>query len=120
MDILKQNEKLIEQFSSYTFEKKKSELLFMLRELYWTSDEINKLWELVYGVNDERNGHVLVKVYSLLLEALAYAKDKKSTNAVQKLNVINDVLMQMKDEENNEKILEESELDNLLNKIDNI
>jgi hypothetical protein len=55
-----------------------------------------------------------------LLEALAYAKDKKSNNAVQKLNVINDVLMQMKDEENNEKILEESELDNLLSKIDNI
>lgn len=120
MDILKQNEKLIEQFSSYTFEKKKSELLFMLRELYWTSEEINKLWELVYGVNDERNWHVLVKVYSLLLEALVYAKDKKSANAVQKLNVINDVLMQMKDQENNEKILEESELDSLLSKIDNI
>jgi hypothetical protein len=34
MDILKQNEKLLEQFSSNTFEKKKSELLFLLRELY--------------------------------------------------------------------------------------
>lgn len=119
MNSIKQNEKLIEVFSSYPFAKKKSELMFMLRELYWISDEINKLWELVYNVNNEGNWYVLVKIYSLLLEALAYAKDKKNNQAIEKLNIINDVLINMRDEENKEKVLEESTLDDLLNSINN-
>jgi hypothetical protein len=110
----KQLEKLIEVFSDYPFQKKKSELLFILRELYWVSDEINQLWELVYSVNDERNWYVLIKVYSLLLESISYAKDKKNNKSIENLDIIKNVLINMRDEENHEKILEKDALDDLL------
>ena len=108
----------LDKFSKMTFIEKKNECLTILKKLYWISEDINTLWNIVYNSNDENNQEILIKVYNLLLDALYYAEDKQSERVIEKLEEIRNNLSLYKKEEEEEKKLENQNLDELFQKLD--
>lgn len=106
--------KLLEKFWNMNFVEKKKECLQILKRLYWISEDINTLWNIVYNSTDEDDQEVLIKVYTLLLDALYYAKDKQKERVVENLQKAKDSFNEYKQEEENEKILNNQNLDELL------
>lgn len=113
-------QKLIEQFKSYDFIKMKKELLHILKELYGSSKEINTLADIVYKTNDEANKDNLIKVYTLLMEALEYSNNKQKTQATSKLNQAYDLLEKYKQQEEAEKREEQISIEEMINNIDKL
>lgn len=105
--------KLIDKFALLPFDEKKDELLIILRRLYWVSDEVDRLWKLVYSIEENDTDSVFIKVYKLLLDAIYYAKNKKEERAMDLLKESSKVLSWIKNEESEEENKEKKDLDNL-------
>lgn len=118
MELKQEEQKLIEKFSELSFKEKKKELLYMLRGLYWISDVINTLWERVFNITEDKEEEVIVNVYTYLLDAIYYAKNKEKEQAVDKLKEIDGELSKLKMEEQQDSVSEKKDLDELIKKVD--
>ena len=106
--------KIVEQFLKLSFEDKKKELLETLKKLFWDSETVNKLWEIVYNANNISEEPILIKIHSLILDAIYYAKDKKSERVIESVKLANESFSVLKQQEEKEKLLTEKELVRLI------
>lgn len=113
-----ERKELLEKFNKMSFLDKKKECLEILKKLYGISEDINTLWNIVYNSKDENDSEVLVKVYTLLIDALYYAKDKQKERAVESLVEAKNSFDWYKKEEEEEKAFDNQSLDELMKKLD--
>lgn len=106
--------KITEQFLNLSFGDKKKELLETLKKLFWDSETVNKLWEIVYNTNNEQGEPLLIEIYWLLLDAIFYGQDRKNEKAVESVKLATKSFNKLKQQEKSERLAEEIDLNNLL------
>lgn len=110
-------EQIISQFIKLTFQEKKQELLETLKKLYWESEIVNKLWNIVYSTNDKKEEQTLIKIHEYLLDAIFYTKDKQKNKAIESIKLANESFSVLKKQEEKERLLTEKELDSIISSI---
>lgn len=106
---------LVDDFTEKTFSEKKESLLNILRRLPWDTGIVVNLREMVYFLEESNEKWVYIEVYDILLDTIISVDDNNSTQAIDNLWKIHELLINAKKEEEKEINNESKELEAMFN-----